>query len=253
MVLAGTVLAGCAAAPASPPPAPTTTTAPAVATTTTTAPGPLLPGYQGFDSTYELDGTLVAILGAEIPVYARPGDTEPKVVMPATTILGTTTVLATTGPPVDGWIEVMLPMRPNGSTGWVPVDEVALYVVHHRIEVDLSDRELIYYVRDKEVLRTTVAIGNDRSPTPTGTFFVTDNVRVSRSSGPWGPAALGLSARSDTITEFNGGDGIIGIHGTNRPDTIGKAASLGCIRVPNDIALRLNELVPLGTIVEIRA
>jgi lipoprotein-anchoring transpeptidase ErfK/SrfK len=78
-------------------------------------------------------------------------------------------------------------------------------------------------------------------------------VRVARAGGPWGPAALGLSARSDTITEFNGGDGIVGIHGTNRPGSIGQAASLGCIRLPNDVILQLHELVPIGTPVEIRA
>lgn len=251
LALAVVACADAGAATTQPAPDVTTTIGP---TTTTTRPGPQIPPYRGFEATHELEGTLVAILGEEpIPVYARPGAPEPERLMPTSTILGTTTVLTTTGPPVDGWVEVMLPIRPNGSTGWVPVEEVALYVVDSRIVVDLSDRELVYYVRGEEVLRTPVAIGNSRSPTPPGHYFVTDNVKIARSSGPWGPAALGLSARSNTITEFNGGDGIIGIHGTNRPDTIGSAASLGCVRVPNHVALRLNELVPLGTPVEIRA
>jgi lipoprotein-anchoring transpeptidase ErfK/SrfK len=68
---------------------------------------------------------------------------------------------------------------------------------------------------------------------------------------PWGPFALGLSARSETITEFNGGDGIVGIHGTNRPDTIGRAVSLGCVRLDNDLITRLAGTVRLGTPVEI--
>ncbi|HEX6946978.1 MAG TPA: L,D-transpeptidase [Acidimicrobiia bacterium] len=252
-VLLTLAVSACASAGAGTTEPSTTTTS--IATTTTTKPsGPAIPPYRGFEATYDLDGTLVVILGEEqIPVYARPGDPEPERMMPTTTILGTTTVLATTGPPVDGWVEVMLPIRPNGSTGWVPVEEIAMYVVDGKIVVDLSDRELVYYVRGEEVLRTPVAIGNTRSPTPPGDYFVTDNVEIARSSGPWGPAALGLSARSDAITEFNGGDGIIGIHGTNRPGTIGSAASLGCVRVPNDVALRLHELVPIGTPVEIRA
>jgi lipoprotein-anchoring transpeptidase ErfK/SrfK len=58
---------------------------------------------------------------------------------------------------------------------------------------------------------------------------------------------LGLSARSDTVTEFNGGDGIIGIHGTNNPGSIGHAASLGCVRVPNEVITEIASLVPLGT------
>lgn len=230
----------------------TTTVAP---TSTTTAPesGPTIPQYRGFEAAAELEGTLVVILGEEIPVYAAPGDAEPKLVMPATTILGTTTVLTTTGPPRDGWVEVMLPIRPNGTTGWVVTEDIAMYVVDGRIEVDLSDRELVYIVDDEVLLRTTVAVGTPRNPTPTGTYFVTDNVRIKAGTGPWGPAAIGLSARSDTITEFNGGDGIVGIHGTNRPSSIGQAASLGCVRLPNDVILQLHELVPLGTPVEIRA
>ncbi len=231
------------------------TTSTAHRPTSTTA-GPTAeapPIYRGFEETSTLEGTLVVILGEEIPVYSTPGDEAPKLVMPATTILGTTTVLAATGPPVDGWVEVMLPMRPNGSTGWVIAEDIAMYVVDGRIEVDLSDRELVYMVDGEVLLRTTVAVGTDRNPTPPGDYFVTDNVRIKEGSGPWGPAALGLSARSDTITEFNGGDGIVGIHGTNRPGSIGQAASLGCVRLPNDVILRLHELVPIGTPVEIRA
>ena len=174
-------------------------------------------------------------------------------VLPKTTILGTTTVLALVDEPVDGWAEVMLPTRPNGTTGWISLDTVALYVVGGRIEVDLSDRELVYYVGEDEHFKTTVAIGTSANPTPTGSFFVTDSVRVGNSSGPWGPAALGLSARSDTVTEFNGGDGIVGIHGTNRPGLIGQAVSLGCIRLSNDMISALHSMVPIGTPVEIRA
>lgn len=230
----------------------TTTTTVAVAESTTTLPDDRL--FAGAESVgLQPEDTLVVITGDEIPVYPSPGADEPLLVMPKATILGTTTVLAATGPPHDGWVEVMLPMRPNGSTGWVPVEEIHLYVVSGRILVDLTQRELVYYVGGEEMLRSPVAVGTDRNPTPTGTFFVTDNVRISRATGPWGPAALGLSARSDTITEFNGGDGIIGIHGTNRPGSIGHAASLGCVRLPNEVATLLHEMVPIGTPVEIRA
>lgn len=231
---------------------PASTTTIAVTTTAPEVVEVALPTYRGFAATHPHEGTLVAILGEEIPVYGSPHDAEPKLTAPRTTVLGTTTVLTTTGPPEGGWVEVMLPMRPNGSTGWVPVSEIALYVVDGRIEVDLSDRELVYFLDGREVLRSAVAVGTARNPTPPGAYFVTDNITITRSSGPWGPAALGLSARSDTITEFNGGDGIIGIHGTNRPGSIGQAASLGCVRLPNDVILELAAMVPIGTPVEIR-
>ncbi len=103
------------------------------------------------------------------------------------------------------------------------------------------------------MLETEVAVGSPQNPTPTGNYFVTDIVELADPTGPWGPFALGLSAFSDTITEFNGGDGIIGIHGTNRPASIGQPVSLGCVRVPNEVAARLADLVELGTPVEIQA
>lgn len=54
---------------------------------------------------------------------------------------------------------------------------------------------------------------------------------------PWAPAWLGLSAAG------------YGIHGTNRPDSIGRAASHGCIRMRNADVEELFELVKLGVTV----
>jgi lipoprotein-anchoring transpeptidase ErfK/SrfK len=235
-------------------PASTTTSMQAVqstaAPTTTTE---ALPVYPGFDEAGEVRGTLVALASEGVAVYQQPTDPEPWMVMPSTTILGTTTVLALVEEPVDDWAEVMLPVRPNGTTGWIPLDDVVLYVVDGKIEIDLSDRLLVYRVAGEERFRATVAIGTASNPTPTGLFYVTDRVSISESSGPWGPNAIGLSARSDTVTEFNGGDGIVGIHGTNRPRLIGESVSLGCVRLHNDEIALLHSMVPIGTMVEIRA
>lgn len=210
--------------------------------------------YTGFEPTaLPVDTALVALADTGVAVYARPGEPEPMTTLSPTTILGTVMVATVVEGPVDGWARVMLPIRPNGTTGWVRVDDVHLFVVEGRIVVDLSDRELTYYRGGREVLRTPVAVGTDRNPTPTGHFYVTDSVTLANPGSPWGPHALGLSGRSDTISEYNGGDGIIGIHGTNRPDSIGKAASLGCVRLPNDMITLIHEMVPIGTPVEIRA
>lgn len=208
--------------------------------------------YAGFDATNGTEATLVAISLGELQVHESPEEVDATRTLPATTILGTATVVTALGQPVDGWLEVMLPGRPNGSTGWVKLDRVDLYLVTDKVEIDLSDRELTYYRDGIRQLSTSVAIGTSHNPTPTGLFYVTDLVDIP-GGGPWGPAALGLSARSETITEFNGGDGIIGIHGTNKPGSIGQAASLGCVRLPNEIIVELRNLVSLGTPVEIRA
>jgi lipoprotein-anchoring transpeptidase ErfK/SrfK len=209
--------------------------------------------WTGFSVSHQEHVVLAAMTRGEVSVFEQPGDIESFRTLPATTILGTATVVSAIGQPTnDGWVEVLLPGRPNGGTGWIETRLLDLYVVTDRIVIDLSDRELVYYIDDAEALRSAVAIGTSHNPTPTGTYFVTDSVRV-KESGPWGPAALGLSARSETITEFNGGDGIIGIHGTNNPNSIGRAATLGCVRLPNDVITELRDLVSLGTPVEIRA
>lgn len=230
---------------------------PALTSTTTTAvpePGPERPMYQGLEPSVLPEGmTLVAMAKGETVVYADPDDSEPMVTLPETTILGTTTVLTVLEGPTDGWVRVMLPVRPNGSEGWIQVEQADLFVVEGRVVVDLSDRTITVYRGENVVLTSEVAIGTDRNPTPMGLFFVTDSVTITDPGSPWGPNALGLSARSDTITEFNGGDGIIGIHGTNRPGSIGNAASLGCVRLPNDVIPLVHALVPIGTPVEIIA
>ncbi len=227
--------------------APTTTT---LATTTTTS----APRSVGLTvSALDEHQTLVAKTAAEVEVFAHPGDMEPSRTLEPTTILGTATVLVVVEGPESGWAKVMLPGRPNGSEGWVETAEMTLYVVESHIEVDLSDRQLSYSEDGEEVLTTTVAIGSTSNPTPTGTFFVTDNVTLKNPDSPWGPHALGLSGRSDTVMEYNGGDGIIGIHGTNKPQSIGSNASLGCVRVPNDVITLLHDTIRIGTPVSIEA
>jgi lipoprotein-anchoring transpeptidase ErfK/SrfK len=212
------------------------------------------PQWEGFESTRGADPLLAAYAAnGPVDVYGAPGDAEPTMTIDGTTILGTVTVLGVVGGPESGWVEVMLPVRPNGSTGWVAVEDVSLYVVDGEIKIDLSERRLTYVVEGAEVLTTDVGIGSDHNETPIGEFFVTDNVTLADPNSPWGPHALGISARSETITEFNGGDGIIGIHGTNNPGSIGGSISLGCVRLPNDIITALHEMVPLGTRVTVQA
>jgi hypothetical protein len=195
--------------------------------------------------------TLVAQAGGEVAVYAAYGDQEPVRNLEATTVIGTPTALAVLEGPERGWARVLVPGRPNGAEGWVETGDMSLFVVHGVVEGDLSERTLRYLENGVEMISTEVGIGSERNPTPTGSFFVTDRVTLADPNSPWGPHALGLSARSETITEFNGGDGIIGIHGTNRPQSIGDAASLGCVRVPNDVIARLHQLVEVGTPVTI--
>ncbi|MDX1447624.1 MAG: L,D-transpeptidase [Acidimicrobiia bacterium] len=231
------------------PPSVTVTTAatPAVTTTPSATAPPTTPPAESRATTWT-----AARAEGRLAVFRNPESSRPFRVLETTTILGTPTVVFVLDVAGD-WLEVMVPGRPNGQTGWVRQADVAVFEVATRAVVDLATRTLEVFEGDRKIFETAIGVGSPASPTPTGMFFVTDAVRLTRPGGPWGPYAFGLSARSDSVTEFNGGDGIIGIHGTNRPASIGEAQSLGCVRVPNDAMLELAELLAVGSPVTIRA
>jgi len=164
---------------------------------------------------------------------------------------GAPLVLRVTGSAPGGRLNVQLPRRPNGSTGWVPRDQVTLsvtpweLVVHrgaHRLDVEHDDRVVATY---------PVGVGTSVNPTPPGTYFLSELLAVPGPPGPYGPFAFGLSAFSPTLTSFAGGAGQLGLHGTDRPDLVGTDVSHGCLRVTNDVIARLAHQVPLGSPVRI--
>jgi hypothetical protein len=150
------------------------------------------------------------------------------------------------------WIRVQLPTRPNGILGWVRAADVELVRVHTRVEIDLSDRRLTLYRRGQQVFKAAAAIGAPDTPTPTGSYYVNQRLVAPDPAGPFGPAAVGISAFSPVLQDWIQG-GPIAIHGTNRPDLIGGAVSHGCVRVQNAVLARLFRAAVVGTPVLIRA
>ncbi|MGI9616257.1 MAG: L,D-transpeptidase [Acidimicrobiales bacterium] len=145
------------------------------------------------------------------------------------------------------WIEVLLPVRPNGSRGWIQLSQVELRENPYRIEIDISDHQLTVF-KDNELFdEATVAIGTGETPTPVGRFYTTDLFKVPIENSVYGPYAYGLSGFSDALTTFEGGDAIIGLHGTNDPRSLGTDVSHGCVRMPNELITKLAEILPLGT------
>lgn len=57
------------------------------------------------------------------------------------------------------------------------------------------------------------------------------------------------------LEQFAGGQGVVGIHGTDRPESVGTNASHGCIRMRNEDVTRLVEEfgLPLGAPADIVA
>jgi lipoprotein-anchoring transpeptidase ErfK/SrfK len=146
------------------------------------------------------------------------------------------------------WLKVLLPMRPNNATGFIRAVDVNLSEVPFEIRVNLEEHMLRMFKDGQEVLSSPVVIGAPNTPTPLGTFFITDPVDLRASpNGAYGAYALGLSGYSEVLFEFNGGPGQIAVHGTNNPGAMGQNISNGCIRVPNDIIVQIADQAPLGT------
>jgi lipoprotein-anchoring transpeptidase ErfK/SrfK len=128
----------------------------------------------------------------------------------------------------------------------VRASSVHLERVASRIEVDVSARRLTFFKAGKAALTATVAVGSRATPTPVGRYYVNQRLIPTDTSGPYGPAAIGISAYSNVLTGWAQG-GPIAIHGTNEPWSIGHAVSNGCIRLPNATLARLFRLALAGT------
>ena len=150
------------------------------------------------------------------------------------------------------WYRVRLPILPNNSTGWVRADDltttrdVTTYLVVYR---KLFTATL--YRGGRPVFRTRVGVGKPYWPTPSGDFYIRE-ILTGYGNSFYGPVSFGTSARSAVLTDWEGGGGVIGIHGTNTPQILPGRISHGCIRMKNEADLRLFRLMPLGTPLAIR-
>lgn len=150
------------------------------------------------------------------------------------------------------WAEVLVPIRPNGSAGWVRLSEVTLENLAYRIEIGLVARSMTVWDGSTALVRTGVAIGAPTTPTPTGSFFITELLGPLNPADGYGTFAYGTSAFSDVLDNFGSGPGVIGIHGTTDADSIGQPVSHGCVRLPEVPLQKLVPILPLGTPVEIK-
>lgn len=195
------------------------------------------------------DGVLVATSLpelAKVEIWAGPAETEPiawELAVP--TEFGSLRHLQVLSETED-FVEVKVPVRPNGSTGWVRKSDLTFSVTQHRIEIVVSERTLQVFEGDVVVFETTGAVGRDEYPTPVGEWFLRDIIPWDPDSvyGPW---VLALSAFSEQIDEINGGQAVVALHGTNQPDRIGGAVSLGCVRLSNDDITTVAYMVPVGS------
>ena len=131
------------------------------------------------------------------------------------------------------WMLVRLPGRPNGRTGWIKRAATIPMTTQWHIVVKTAGRRVLVFRNGRLVRSDKAVVGKASTPTPHGTFFVEEVIKLgARDAGA--PFALALSARSNVLQEFNGGPGQIGLHGlSNVGGVLGTAVSHGCIRLAN--------------------
>ncbi len=145
----------------------------------------------------------------------------------------------------NGWLEVDLPDRPNGSRGWISASQATLHDLVYSLRVSTEQNTLSLYRNNTLVTTYPAATGTGGTPTPHGSFYLTELLAPTNSG--YGPYAFGLSAYSAVLSSFGGGPGQIGLHGTDDAASIGRAVSHGCIRLSNADITTLATTLPLGT------
>jgi len=197
-------------------------------------------------------------VGSSLSVYASPLATAPKWTFPNPWLLNDDPSLKVpqrllVSERQGQWLRLVLPVRPNGTTGWVRARDVLLEQDPYRIVVQLGAHHLTVYSGGSVVTQDTVAIGAPDTPTPTGTYYLRVLLKAPDPTTVYGPYAYGLSGHSEALTTYQGGDAELGIHGNNDASVLGKSISHGCIRMSNDKITALASLLPLGTPVQILA
>ncbi len=189
---------------------------------------------------------------AVVQVYAAAGDDEPASSLENPNENGAPLVFLVKEQRGD-WLNAYLPVRPNGSTGWIKSADVTLVSNAYRVDIALGEHRMVVHDGDEIVLDEPIGVGTADTPTPGGVYYIKELLQPPDPDGAYGPYAYGLSGFSNVLDEFNGGDAVIGIHGTNEPEAIGSDVSHGCIRLRNEAILELVPVLPLGTPVHITA
>lgn len=139
-------------------------------------------------------------------------------------------------PKTIGWPDGSGPASGAGTPAgaFAPMTQRPLEVI-----VDKASHRLAVVSGDVLLRNYEVGLGGER--TPEGTFYITEKVR-----DPNGTDQGKFGSRGMTLSDSD-----YGIHGTDKPGSMGKDESLGCVRMTKEDIEELYDLVPLGTKVTI--
>jgi lipoprotein-anchoring transpeptidase ErfK/SrfK len=234
----GLAVAGCGADATPRPTSSTPAPAPATATTPPVAPAP---------QAAALKPPLAFQVRRRVQLRTGPGG---RVVatIPTKTEFKSPTILSVAARK-PGWVLVRTSVARH-HVGWLPVSGGVLFSAPRSIVIDLSRRMLTVFHRGTRTDSYRVAIGAPGTPTPIGTFAVTDRLTV-KPGTPYGCCILALTAHQPKIAQGWGGGDRVAIHATTDTWTIGKAVSHGCVRATNRALHQLMRRIRLGTPVTI--
>jgi hypothetical protein len=159
------------------------------------------------------------------------------------------------GPEGELWLRVLLDRRPNGAAVWLAADDTLLSIDRWRLRVSLRRRRVTVYRAGRVVRAFAAVVGKAATPTPTGLFAIAAELRQPEPDGFVGSWVLPLTAHSQVLERFDGGDGQVALHGRGGAsllDPLGSARSHGCVRLANAAIAWIVRHVPSGTPVRVR-
>lgn len=189
---------------------------------------------------------IARVRGARVGVYASPGAAHRRTTLTSPNSYGAPRVLLVTRRS-GGWLRVLLPVRPNGTQGWVRASAVTVTSTTRHVTIDLGALRFTVYDGTRVVRDGRIAVGTGDNPTPPGRYYFTELLRSPDPHGDYGPYAYGLSGHSPTLKRFGAGPGQLAVHGTNLPGLLGHRVSHGCIRVRNADITWMARTLALGT------
>jgi hypothetical protein len=149
------------------------------------------------------------------------------------------------------WVQIRIPARPNGQTGWVKRSALgAFHLTNTLVVVNRERLRMSFYLAGKKIWTAPVGVGKPSTPTPSGHYWIRERFMVIPPSSGYYPYAFGTADYS-TLKDWEGG-GVVGIHGP-----YGDAAGIpgyishGCIRLRVSDDFWLGRHIQLGTPVHV--
>lgn len=135
------------------------------------------------------------------------------------------------------------------------LDQLPDPIAKIELVIRLRDRKVYVYERDQVKTSFPIAIGRSGWETPTGEYEILQMIKDPSWQNPFNGTVIPAGPDNPLGTRWIGfwtdGQNYIGFHGTPNENSVGTAASHGCIRMYNRDVVQLFEMVEVGTVVRV--